>query len=182
MAANRRPTGSAGRRNTERPAARENMQPPMAIDGAPARRDNVEQVYRRVREAIVGGEIAPGMRDRGWGRIVHVVSDTVRHPPDARMLAYVTSKAALIGMTRVLALDLGRHGITVNAVAPGLTRTHAASADVSDAEFESVRAQQALPRPLVPDDVAATVAYLCTDAAEAITGQTLNVDGGLIFR
>jgi len=60
MAASRRLAQTKGRRSTERPAARENMQPPMAIDGAPARRDNVEQVYRRVREAIVGGEIAPG--------------------------------------------------------------------------------------------------------------------------
>ncbi len=59
------------------------------------------------------------MRERGWDRIVTVVSDTVWSPPSPQLLAYVTSKSALIGMTRVLALELGAHRITVNAVAPG---------------------------------------------------------------
>ncbi len=54
--------------------------------------------------------------------------------------------------------------------------------DLEESEFEAVRARQALPRSLTPDDVAATVAFLCSDAAEAITGQTLSVDGGLVFR
>jgi NAD(P)-dependent dehydrogenase (short-subunit alcohol dehydrogenase family) len=54
--------------------------------------------------------------------------------------------------------------------------------DLDESEFEAVRARQALPRSLTPDDVAATVAFLCRDGAEAITGQTLSVDGGLVFR
>jgi NAD(P)-dependent dehydrogenase (short-subunit alcohol dehydrogenase family) len=74
---------------------------------------NVESVL------LLAQAFVPGMRERRWGRIVMVVSDTVWRPPDPQLLAYVTSKAALIGMTRTLALDLGRDGITVNAVAPG---------------------------------------------------------------
>ncbi len=70
----------------------------------------------------------------------------------------------------------------MNAVAPGLTRTPAAEAgDPADGVRGRRAPARRVPRSLVPDDVAGTVAFLCTDAAAAITGQTLNVDGGLIF-
>jgi len=130
---------------------------------------------------LLAQAFAPGMAERGWGRIVHVVSDTIWSPPHPELLAYVTSKSALIGLTRTLAVTLGGHGVTVNAVAPGLTPTPAAREGVERQAFDAVRARQALPRALVPEDVAGTVAFLCTDVAQAITGQTLNVDGGLIF-
>ncbi len=72
---------------------------------------------------LLAQAFAPGMARRGWGRIVHIVSDTIWQPPSPELLAYVTSKAALVGLTRALAVALGADGITVNAVAPGLTRT-----------------------------------------------------------
>lgn len=130
---------------------------------------------------LLAQAFAPGMAERGFGRIVNVVSDTIWSPPSPELLAYVTSKAALVGLTRVLARTLGGDGITVNAVAPGLTPTPAARAGIADQAFEEVRLRQSLPRALTPDDVAGTVAFLCSDAAQAITGQTLCVDGGLIF-
>jgi NAD(P)-dependent dehydrogenase (short-subunit alcohol dehydrogenase family) len=130
---------------------------------------------------LLAQAFAPGMSERGWGRIVHIVSDTIWQPPAPAMLAYVTSKAALVGLTRVLAMTLGPSGITVNAVAPGLTPTPAAQQGVERQAFEDVRRRQALPRSLVPGDTAATVAFLCSDAAQALTGQTLCVDGGLVF-
>lgn len=124
----------------------------------------------------------PGMAQRGFGRIVMIVSDTVFSPPAPDLLPYVASKAALIGVARSLARSLGPSHITVNCVAPGLTRTPAAEAGMPDVAFEQVRAQQALPRTLVPEDVSGVVAFLASDAAAAITGQTLCADGGLVLR
>ena len=124
---------------------------------------------------------APGMRERGFGRVIFIVSNTFWRPPGAHMLAYVASKGALIAMTHTLAVGLGNDGIAVTAVAPGLTRTPASKA-VPAEEFAEVAAHQALPRPLTPDDTAAVVAMLARDDAAALTGQTLTVDGGLVLR
>ena len=123
----------------------------------------------------------PGMRDRGFGRVIFIVSNTFWSPPGVRMLNYVASKGALIGMARTLAVGLGSDGIAVTAVAPGLTRTPA-SVVVPAGEFADTEAHQSLPRPLTPDDTAAVVAMLARDEAAALTGQTLTVDGGLVMR
>jgi 3-oxoacyl-[acyl-carrier protein] reductase len=123
----------------------------------------------------------PGMRDRGFGRLVFIVSDSYWRPPGAHMLAYIASKGALIGMARTLAVGLGGSGIAAMAVAPGLTRTPATDV-VPAEEFADVAAHQPLPRPLTPDDTAAVVVMLAGDDAAAMTGQTLTVDGGLVLR
>jgi NAD(P)-dependent dehydrogenase (short-subunit alcohol dehydrogenase family) len=144
-------------------------------------------VWRRVQAVNVESALlltqasAPGMRDRGFGRVIFIVSNTFWSPPGAHMLAYVASKGALIGMARTLAVALGGDGIAVSAVAPGLTHTPA-TADIPAAEFADAEAHQALPRPLTPDDTAAVVAMLAGDDAAALTGQTLTVDGGLVLR
>jgi NAD(P)-dependent dehydrogenase (short-subunit alcohol dehydrogenase family) len=131
---------------------------------------------------LLAQAFVPGMAARRFGRIIFVVSDTVWSPPAPDMLAYVTSKGALIALARALAVGHGADGIAVTSVAPGLTDTPTARADMPLAAFEQVRSRQALPRTLVPDDVAATVAFLASDAAAALTGQTLCVDGGFVLR
>ena len=125
--------------------------------------------------------LTPAMIERGFGRIIFITSNTVWRPPAADFLPYVASKATLMGIARTLAKPLGAHGITVNCVAPGLTRTPFTEADLPSEAFEEVLVRQALPRSLVPDDVAGVVAFLASDAAGAITGQTLCADGGSVF-
>jgi 3-oxoacyl-[acyl-carrier protein] reductase len=125
-------------------------------------------------------EFAPGMKERGFGRVVFLVSDTFFDPPPvADILPYVTSKGALIGAARSLARSLGRDGITVNCVAPGMTPPPTAGPGLGQDVADAVVRRQALPRTLVPDDVAAVVAFLATKGAEAVTGQTICPDGGL---
>lgn len=131
---------------------------------------------------LLAQAFAPGMATRGFGRIVFVTSNTVMRPPAADLLPYVASKAALEGIVRSLALELGPSRITVNAVAPGLTRTPAAQAGMPPEIYDDVRTRQAIPRTLEPPDIAGAVAFLASDRAAAITGQTITVDGGLVFR
>ncbi|MGB6582080.1 MAG: SDR family oxidoreductase [Streptosporangiaceae bacterium] len=145
-------------------------------------------IWRRVQAVNVESALllaqafVPGMAARGFGRIIFVVSDTVWAPPAADLLPYVTSKGALVALARTLAVAHGADGIAVTCVAPGLTATPAAQAGMPAAAFEAVRARQALPRTLLPGDVAATVAFLASDGAAALTGQTLCTDGGLVMR
>jgi NAD(P)-dependent dehydrogenase (short-subunit alcohol dehydrogenase family) len=131
---------------------------------------------------LLAQAVAPSMAANGFGRIIFVVSDTVWSPPSPDLIAYVTSKTALIGLARVLAVGLGADGIAVSCVAPGLTATPTAQHDLPGAVFDDVRSRQALPRTLVPGDVSRTVAFLASDAGAALTGQTLCLDGGLIMR
>ena len=131
---------------------------------------------------LLAQAFVPGMAARGFGRIIFVVSDTIWSPPRGDMLPYVTSKGALVALARTLAVGHGADGIAVTCVAPGLTATPAARQGMPSAAFDDVRARQALPRTLVPGDVAATVCFLASDGAAALTGQTLCVDGGLVFR
>ena len=124
----------------------------------------------------------PGMAERGFGRIVLIVSDTLWSPPDPVLLPYIASKGALLAIMRTLAVTLGPDGIAVSAVAPGLTDTPAARVVNTEENFDAVVARQALKRRLTPDDTAAAVAYLASDGAAAMTGQVLCADGGLIMR
>jgi NAD(P)-dependent dehydrogenase (short-subunit alcohol dehydrogenase family) len=126
-------------------------------------------------------ELTPAMIERGFGRIVFITSNTVWRPPGPDFLPYVASKATLVGIARSLAKPLGAHGITVNCVAPGLTRTPFTEADLPDEAFEEVLVRQAVPRSLRPDDTAAVVAFLATDGAATVTGQTLCADGGSVL-
>jgi NAD(P)-dependent dehydrogenase (short-subunit alcohol dehydrogenase family) len=131
---------------------------------------------------------APGMKARGWGRIINMASDSYSLYVQ-NLTPYIASKGAVIGLTRGLASDLGDHGITVNAVAPGPTETsklrssffeQTGTTDEAALQgFLSAIAQnQAIKRAGRPIDVAGAVVFLASEAAGFITGQTLVIDGG----
>jgi 3-oxoacyl-[acyl-carrier protein] reductase len=122
----------------------------------------------------------PGMRAAGYGKIINMSSATV-FIGRPLYLHYVTSKAALIGMTRALASELGPDGICVNAITPGATKTEVPRKTVTPEQVERIIAAQAIKRREVPADVVGTVAFLASPDSDFITGQTINVDGGAAF-
>ena len=132
---------------------------------------NVEGTFLATRALL------PDMRRAGWGRIVMIASAVVWLGPPG-MVAYTASKAALVGMTRALAAELGDTGITVNAITPGLTRTETALTTAVNAQFDHVVANQAVPRAEESDDLVSTLLYVCDKGSGFLTGQAINVDGG----
>lgn len=122
-------------------------------------------------------KLSPSLRQQAWGRIINMSSAGAYLGLEG-YLHYITSKAALIGMTRALSREFGRDGITVNAVAPGMVQTEVPNPGQTPDRVARTLARQAIPVPLTIDDVANTVVFLASDAAKLITGQTLLVDGG----
>ncbi|TDN62689.1 SDR family oxidoreductase [Paraburkholderia sp. BL10I2N1] len=121
----------------------------------------------------------PHLRDSGRGAIVNIASDTALWGAP-KLLAYVASKGAVISMTHSLAREFGAHGITVNAIAPGLTEVEA-TAYVPAERHEYYKQGRALTRAQVPDDVTGPVLFLLSDAARFVTGQLLPVNGGFVM-
>jgi len=120
------------------------------------------------------------MRAQGVaGRIVNICSNTI-FAGTPNMAAYVAAKGGVFGFTRALATELGAHGITVNAVTPGLTASEGVLASPHKEAFGFVEMLQAVKGQGTPDDIAPAVAFLASDEARWITGQTLNVDGGMV--
>jgi 2-hydroxycyclohexanecarboxyl-CoA dehydrogenase len=133
--------------------------------------------------------LLPGMVERRYGRIVSVASEAGR-VGQRQQVAYSAAKGGVLGMTRSLSHEVGRHGITVNAVSPAMTIPEAAG-DIGQGSMQQQRNRppelmakivKAYPMGRVgyPRDIAAAVTFLASDEAEWITGQTLAVNGGFV--
>jgi NAD(P)-dependent dehydrogenase (short-subunit alcohol dehydrogenase family) len=123
----------------------------------------------------------PGMKARGWGRIVNIASVTL-YGGWSLLSPYVASKGALLGLTRAWAREFGPNGITVNALSPGAFPTDAEAIHPDPQAYACfVLDRQAVKRRGTPADIATALAFLVSDEAGFITGQTLNVDGGWIM-
>ena len=144
--------------------------------------------WRRVMDVNVASmflacrAVVPVMREQGGGRIVNISSGTpFRGVPF--LLHYVTSKGAIVALTRALAKELGKDGVHVNCVAPGFTMSDGVKAnpEVVEKLRDVSVAARTIQRDQVPEDVVGAVVFLCTSAADFITGQTMVIDGGQFF-
>jgi NAD(P)-dependent dehydrogenase (short-subunit alcohol dehydrogenase family) len=148
---------------------------------APAHRMTEEQWRRDIDVNLTGAfrvvqACLPGMRERGHGRIVAISSGAATGGLPGQV-AYAASKAGLLGMIKTLAVEGVRHGITANAVLPGMIATEQALAMPAHV-LERVNAALPMGRMGEPSDVAHAVAFLCSEEAGYVTGQALGVDGG----
>ena len=133
----------------------------------------------------------PGMVERRWGRVVNVASIAGLRG-DRYISAYAASKHALVGLTRSAAVEAAMHGVTVNAVCPGYVRTEMtresierimeATGRTEEQALEAILKTTPQQRLIEPDEVADAVAYLCSDAARGVNGETLVIDGGELRR
>lgn len=141
------------------------------------------QEWDRVMEVNVKGTwqmclaVVPAMEDRGYGKIVNVSSGTALKGSAGRS-HYVTSKAAVLGLTKSLAWELGASGIRVNAIAPGNTLSEDDPDDETLGRRRAAANRRALPLVEKPGDLVGTVAYLLSADSDFVTGQTVVVDGG----
>lgn len=154
-----------------------------------ARWDRVSDVnYKSM--FLCAQQVAPHMLAQQWGRLINIASMAakVAFPNEA---AYCSTKSAVVGLTRALAVELGPHGITANAICPGpiytdmLKSTHQALANRHNTTLEAWDAKILETIPVGrfgrPADVAGLVAFLASDDAAFINGQAINIDGGMVF-
>jgi NAD(P)-dependent dehydrogenase (short-subunit alcohol dehydrogenase family) len=136
---------------------------------------NTDSVFHLCRAFV------PGMVERRWGRVINVTSTSFMEGME-NYTHYNAAKAAIVGFTRSLAIEVGPSEITVNALAPGLVRTPTTdSGPQADGMFEGFLAEQSIKRTETPADLAGAVSWLASEDASFVTGQTIVVDGGWHF-
>lgn len=129
---------------------------------------------------LMAKHVGPHMVKAGYGKIINIGSGTANKGMP-NMLAYVTSKAAILGFTRALSRELGPHGICVNTLAPGLIESESLKANPHHlAMSDRVIQSRAMKRAAVPEDLLGALVFLASPASDFITGQTIAVDGGSI--
>ncbi|HEV8430324.1 MAG TPA: SDR family NAD(P)-dependent oxidoreductase [Pyrinomonadaceae bacterium] len=126
---------------------------------------------------LVSKAIYPLLKKSSHGRLINIASRTYFLANPGQM-AYVAAKGAVMGMTRVLAKEMGEDNITVNAVAPGMVATPGTQAHSPEEAFDRVMMNQAIKKRVQPEHLAALVAFIASDEAELITGQMILCDGG----
>ena len=145
--------------------------------------DDWDGAYRLLLRSmlLVLERIVPPMRNRRWGRIVALTSSSVKQPIDALVLSNAF-RTALVAALRTLATEVARDGITVNAIATGRIQTDRLRALYGNDEQRLHEAAREVPigRIATPDEFAPMVAFLCSEPARYVTGQTISVDGGLV--
>lgn len=130
---------------------------------------------------LVTQAVLPTMKAQNYGRICNIASIGGKHgaPEQAH---YSASKAAVMGFTRVLAQEVGPFGITANCICPGIILTDMGRVNLDDPAIRGAwQAKTAMARIGDPDDVAGPVSFFCSDDSAFVTGQTLNVDGGIVL-
>jgi NAD(P)-dependent dehydrogenase (short-subunit alcohol dehydrogenase family) len=128
---------------------------------------------------LVSRAVEGPMREAGYGRIVLIASNAF-YAGTPNMGPYLAAKGGVVGLTRALATELGKYGITANAVAPGITRTEAVMESPHKDALDFVQSLQAIPRHAQPQDIAPAVAFLASEEAAWVTGQVLIADAGHI--
>ena len=137
-------------------------------------RVNVRGMFQAAKAAL------PSMQKNGRGKIVNISSGTFFYGPPG-FLHYVTSKGAVIGMTRSMARELGDLNIMVNSIAPGLTESEGMKSNVAlHAARAPTLAGRSIKRDMLPEDLVGATLFLCSSDSDFLTGQTINVDGGKI--
>ncbi len=127
---------------------------------------------------LCASEVFPDMKNQNWGRIINISSEIV-FMGRGNGIQYITSKAAVVGLTRGLAFEVGRYGITVNALSPGLIQSETVQEHDFKEMSEAIANNSAIPRLEYPDDLVGTAAWLASDDAAFVTGQNISVSGGL---
>jgi NAD(P)-dependent dehydrogenase (short-subunit alcohol dehydrogenase family) len=124
--------------------------------------------------------VSPAMRSQKYGKIVNIASGTV-FKGQTMLLHYVTSKGAIVAMSRSLARELGDDGIRVNTLAPGLVMSENVKNNWSPNQVQGTVNSRAIKRELTPEDMCGTLVYLCSPESDFVTGQVLVVDGGAVM-
>lgn len=122
--------------------------------------------------------VIPGMRERGWGRIVNLSSTAGKNVSTMGGAHYTAAKAGVLGLTRHIASEVAQDGITVNAVCPGLIDTDMTRKTITSAESDAYASSFPIARLGRPEEVADLIAFLTTDRAAYITGASVDINGG----